>query len=159
MMTLPGYGTENIHLGQVSSVLLDSMGNPSRLSQSSDLREYWVYPEKHFEAIVSRRSNKLLSLFFHKGSAVAGGEFFGQSEDRIRRTFGEPNKQGGGLTFADGDYLGRWLSYDSGIGFHFDKSGQVITIAIFAPKRKVRAKKPEASWSHQVVHDLAALRR
>jgi hypothetical protein len=140
MATTPGYGTEQVHLGLASSALSKTMGKPSLRRKSGVLREYWVYPDQHFEAIVSLRSNRLLSLFFHQGSTLAGAEFFGQREADIRQQFGKPYKEGGGVTFTDGDYLGRWLSYSSGIAFFFDQAGTVKTVCISAKSKAVRSK-------------------
>lgn len=135
MKTSPGYGTLHVHLGQTSSDLVKSFGKPSRRQISSALREYWVYPELHFEAIVSRRSENLLSLFFHKGSTLGGAEFFGKSEDSIRELLGEPQKSGGGKTCDDGDFWGRWLAYETGITFFLGRAGKVKMVSVSAPKR------------------------
>lgn len=158
MNTSPGYGTQWVHLGQDSSELVKRLGKPSKRRKSSNLREYWIYTEPHFEAIVSRKSRRLLSLFFHKGSPLAGEEFFGESEDAIRELFGDPQKMGGGITFEDGEFLGRWLGYGTGITFFFDPAGKVNTVGISARKR-VAASKIVAKQRNSLSTQVAAFRR
>ena len=157
MRTSPGYGTQEVHLGQASSDLVKRLGRPSKRKAVSALREYWIYPELHFEAIVSRRTGNLLSLFFHKGSRLAGDDFFGLSEATLRKGHGDPQKSGGGVRFADGDFLGRWLAYKTGITFFLDEAGKVTTVAISARKR-VAPRVSVARHSGSVSAHIAAMR-
>ena len=156
--TSPGYGTRQLHLGQASSEVVKVLGKPSQQKVTSDLREYWVYPELNFEAIVSRRTGRLLSLFFHDGSSLAGGEFFGRSVRDIHGLFGEAHKSGGGTTFSDGECIDRWIAYETGISFFFNRAGRVKTVCVSAPKRtRKRLSVVRHSESHSA--HVAALRR
>jgi hypothetical protein len=139
MTLVPGYGIEDIHLGQTSAELQARLGAPSKRSKSSDLREYWVYSELKFEAIVSRKTARLLSLFFHRGCALAGAELLGHSEEEIVQRFDVPQRVVDGFSLADGEYFDRYTSYDSGISFFFDEAGKVKTVCVTARKRTARA--------------------
>jgi hypothetical protein len=158
MTTTPGYGTAELHLGQASPELQKQIGQPHHRRKSGAFREYWVYPDQRFEAIVSRRSNRLLSLFFHRGSTLAAVEFFGKTEKQILNIFGEPWKVGGDMEFADGDHIRRWLAYRSGIGFFFDKEGIVETVSISARSRQPDTK-PVSRVTMQHTRRIAALVR
>jgi hypothetical protein len=153
---MPGYGSEQIHLGQSAKELSKFLGKPAHRRKASTLREYWVYPALHMEAIVSRRSGRILSLFFHRGSTLGATDAFKQSEDELRRQYGEPYKQGGGLTFADGGHLGRWIAYRSGIAFFFAKDGTVKTVCISA-RSTARVAKPAARHGVALSQRIAAL--
>jgi hypothetical protein len=156
-MIKPGFGIEVLHLRQSADRLSADFGKPGRRQRAGSIREYWFYPEKHFECLVSRRSGNVLSLFFHSGNPFIEADLFRSDEDSIRRRFSKPDIEGGGFTTLGGDYVGRWLTYDSGIGFDFDVEGKLRTVSVFAPKRKPL---PKAAASHQLScqHQLAALR-
>jgi hypothetical protein len=117
-----------------------------------------MYPELGFECIVSRRTGRVLSIFFHKAIALAGKDIFGASEDRVRALYSSPSREGGGFRVGDDKFFGRWFSYGSGIGFHFDEAGRVETISVFAAKRK---RKPRVATSDRRVQSrgIAALQR
>ena len=157
MTIIPGRGTERLHLGQTSGYLRSAFGPPGRRRKAGAFREYWVYPELGFECIVSRRSGRILSIFLHSAHKLEGSEVFGASEDRIRALYSSPSLEGGEFRVDDGKFFGRWFSYDSGIGFHFDESGRVETISVFAAKRK---RKPRVVASDRRVQSrgIAALR-
>jgi len=157
MTVKPGFGVERLHLRQSADQLRSGFGTPKKRRKTGSFREYWLYPEKRFDCIVSRRSGVVLSLFLHRGNPFLGTEIFGANEDQVREMFSKPDLDGGGFTAVTGDYVGRWLSYDQGIGFDFNVSGKVETVSIFAPKRSAKAKK---TASHRQPHEqqIAALR-
>jgi len=161
MTITPGYGTEQLHLRQTSSELRAKFGLPAKRWKSDEFREYWSYPKSGFECIVSTRSGLVLSVFlkaaFHTGDVASSWPTFGATEESVRQTYSSPSMEGGGLPISTGAFIGRWYSYESGIGFHFDKSGRVETISVFAPKRK---RKPRVTTSDRRTqsHGIAALR-
>ena len=138
-MTKPGFGDEDLHLRQHTSQLLGRLGSPTKRSLSSALREYWLYPEQGIECIVSRKTSKVLSIFLKAGTAAPAQDqpdLIGLPLKEILSRYGKPDLEGGDLTLASGDYVGRWFSYETGIGFHFDHQGRVKTVSVFATKRK-----------------------
>jgi hypothetical protein len=161
MTITPGYGTEQLHLRQESSDLLKRFGHPAKRRKSDGFREYWLYPKDGFECIVSTRSGLVLSVFL-KASSHAGDDesepAFGANEEAVLQAYSKPALEGGGFKTSTGTFVGRWFSYDSGIGFHFDDSGRVETIAVFAAKRR---RKPRVATSDRRVESrgIAALRR
>jgi len=158
MTIVPGRGIERLHLGQSASDLRSVFGPPKRRVKAGAFREYWLYPEAGFECIVSRRTGRILSIFFHRADSRDGNDLFGASEDRVRALYSSPSMEGGGFRVGDDKFVGRWYSYESGIGFHFDESGHVKTISVFAPKRR---RKAQAARSDRRVDSrgIAALRR
>ncbi|HEX9201955.1 MAG TPA: hypothetical protein VF865_20535 [Acidobacteriaceae bacterium] len=158
MTIVPGRGTERLHLGQTSSDLRSAFGPPGRRRKDGSFREYWVYPDLGFECIVSRRTGRILSIFFHRAASFDGSDLFGASEERIRTLYSPPSFKGGGFRVGEDKFFGRWYSYESGIGFHFDESGHVKTISVFVPKRR---RKAQTTRSDRRVDSrgIAALRR
>ena len=163
MTLFPGYGTEKLHLGQSVDVLEKQLGPPESRSSEGSFREYWLYPSVALEGIVSRRSGRILSLFFRKQTSFVDKGLFGLNEAEVRESYSEPSHVGGGFQSKFVGYIGRWMTYDSGIGFYFDEAGLVETISVFARKRKAvvsskrksKGKSATASQSPQI----AALRR
>ena len=157
-MTLKsGYGTKELHLGQTSLELQGFLGTPARRTRASSLREYWLYPDQGLEAIVSRKSGKLLSLFFGGGGRLAGEEWFGRSEQEIRQQLGEPAREAGGFRLGKNDYFDRYLSYNTGIAFFLGQDHLVRKICITAAKRERKRK----AVQHLIAanHRVAAFRR
>jgi hypothetical protein len=161
MTIRPGYGTEQLHLRQTSSDLRAKFGLPEKRWKSDGFREYWSYPKSGFECIVSTRSGIVLSIFLKAASLAnsdaSGRPMFGADEDAVLRAYSKPALEGGGSNISTGAFVGRWYSYESGIGFYFDKSGHVETISVFAPKRK-RYPRVATSDRRTQSHGIAALR-
>lgn len=162
MTIIPGYGNEKLHLRQTASELKAKFGSPTELRRSNSFREYWIYSQYGFECIVSSRSDLVLSIFLktasHSCGDASGMPTFGADEKTVIRAYSKPAMEGGGFKTSTGTFIGRWYSYESGIGFHFDKSGHVETISIFAPKRK-RSLRVATSDRRTQSHSIAALRR
>lgn len=141
-----GYGNRTLHVGQRASELLRRFGRPRYRKQATTAsRSYWLYPQIGLECIVSRRSERVLSLFFlaqgcdgHKGANVRtqAGVRLGDSARRVRSYYGKPSKEGGGFELSSGDYVRAWYSYRQGVGFHFGRRGKLEIIAIFSPSRR-----------------------
>ena len=144
-----GYGLPHIHLGQFADEVSGRFGAARKVRKSSALRTYWLYPDAGFDCIISSKSKRVLSIFFH---AQNGGRLqeiqvvcqkavtFHATESEVRGAFGPPDKVGGDFTTGGGEYVPKWLSYPSGIGFYFGKDGGVETIGVFRPSR---LRKPE----------------
>lgn len=149
MTIVPGYGTDQLHLRQSSSDLRARFGLPTERRTSGKLREYWLYPQKGFECIVSRRTGHILSIFFSERfsriASVEGTHPFGASEGAVIAMLGAPSDQGGGFKLSTGEFIGKWLSFDSGIGFHFDHSGRVRTLSVFSAKRNPKIRHAKAA--------------
>jgi hypothetical protein len=154
MTIVPGYGTDAIHLGQTSSVLRSVLGPPTRRRKSGSLREYWVYSDLNFEAIVSQKTGRLLSLFFHLGSPLAGGRLLGLTEEAVYRKFTAPSRRVKGFPLTDDQYLDSYLAYDAGISFFIGKSGKVKTVVVSSPKRKYVASKQKPKHVDRRSHGM-----
>lgn len=148
MTVAPGYGNQLLNLRQTSAELREHFGPPRKRRKTGSFREYWFYPDQHFDCIVSMRSGRVLSFFLHPGTRLVEPEVFETGEDLVRRTYSSPKVEGGGKTLLTGNYLGRWYSYDEGIGFDFDKEGKLQTISVFASKQKARPKPHVMSATH-----------
>jgi len=155
-MAKPGYGFSDLHLREHKSVLRARFGAPAAKSRSGAFREYWLYPGSHFNCIVSRRSGEVLSIFVERGSPLLERDVFTADETWIRAQYGEPDLEGGGFTLSTGHYVGKWLSYPQGIGFHFDAEGKVERLGIFSPSRRKLANR---NAQVRAPLALAALRR
>ncbi len=141
-MTLtPGYGTDHLHLRESSDRIKHLFGEPAKRRKTGSFREYWLYPDHHFDCIVSRTSGAVLSLLLYSGKRITGDEEFALTEARVREMYGPPVQEGGGFRLATGDYVNRWLTYDMGIGFDFNAANRLQTISIFAPKKKPATKR------------------
>jgi hypothetical protein len=159
MTVKPGFGFEHLHLRGYSDLLIQRFGPPKKRRESGSLREYWMYPDQHFDCIVSKKTGLILSLFLHAGNPLGAAELFGASEDRILQLYRSPSKEGGGQTLMTGDFVGRWLTYDEGIGFDFGPDSKLRTVSIFAPKQKVKAKLKAVSATHREQSELIAALR
>jgi hypothetical protein len=135
-----GYGSDRVHLRQSSQDLVKLLGAPEKRRNSGALRQYWLYPAEHFECIVSRRSGRVLSLFFHAGNPFGESDIFAATEEKVRRMYPSKPLEGGGFRLSTGDFVGRWLSFDEGIGFHFDEKGKLRTVSVFARKHRADVK-------------------
>ena len=162
MTFIPGYGTERLHLGQSSDVLRSEFGSPQGKRRLGSFREYWLYPSYDVDAIVSRRTGKILSLFFRR-LIDSRDDLFDLSEAEVRAQNPYPAHEGRGLELATGGYIGPWLTYDKGIGFSFDRTGKIETVSIFAKKRLKRESEPKRSKAKSAstnqTSQIAALRR
>jgi hypothetical protein len=131
------------------------------MSRSENLREYWSYADLGFDCIVSQKTNRILSIFFSPTSPLATEIAqplpFGCTEDQIKTQFHAPENEGGGIQMTDGTFIGRWFSYDSGIGFHFNQDGRVEKVSVFARKRKPHIKSA-ASVQEPSTRRIAAMR-
>ena len=158
MIVKPGYGNERLHLRESIDHLRVSFGAPGEKRDVSPMRQYWLYPNCHFECLVSRKTGAVLSIFLRHSNPIGGEDLFGLTEPEIRNRFSTPDEEGGGLDTEAG-YFGRWLSYNGGIGFHFDKRGQVEVVSLF---RRKRASQKAPSMKAAVHQDqrlgMAALR-
>ena len=144
MTVRPGYGSPMLHLRQPSSKLLTEFGEPQRKVSVTALRQYWFYPEQHFECLVSKRTGAVLSIFLHRGNPVGGNDLFHLTETEIRMLLASPVAEGGGFEVEAG-YVPRWLSYSDGIGFYLDQTGKVETVSLYARKRTARTRKASES--------------
>jgi len=142
-----GYGSPTIHLRQPSDEVRKLLGKPEKKRKAPGAREYWIYSKLGVDVLVSRRTGRLLSIFFHrKGKGysrtadvrTASGIAMSTNRDHVLDSYGEPYKTGGDLLLSGGEFVGSWLSYRSGIGFHFDRDGRVEVISIFSAKRPGR---------------------
>lgn len=158
MIVTPGYGTTSLHLRQDAEDLRTTFGEPTGRTQASSLREYWLYPEKHFDCIVSRKSGKVLTLFLYSGNPFGATEIFGLSVKKIRDRWGNPSSQGGGYRLDDGSFVKSWWAYDNGVGVDFDEAGKVDTVSIFAKTQSSKVKVP-TKQTYTLRPQLAALRR
>ena len=157
MTVRAGYGTETIHLGQKAPDLRAALGQPSRRRSAGSMREHWLYTPLAFEAVVSRKTGNLLSLFYQNGSPLLENHFFTLDEPALRKVFGEPALVIEGTLLSDGSYLDRLLSYNSGISFFLGGNGIVRKVSITHPKRTPRRKAAQSAPArHQ---SIAALRR
>ncbi len=158
----PGFGSHDLHLGQTSSSLRDRFGQPTSIRQTGTFRDYWLYPVLGLEAIISRRTGNVLSLFFSRAETSdqpGVPSLLGTTEKSVVDQFGSPDLRGGDFQLPGGNYVDRWFSYDRGIGFHFDRQGYVKTVSIFAPKRKIKIRKPAAQHGRGQSRSIAALRQ
>ncbi|HEY5330775.1 MAG TPA: hypothetical protein VIJ79_12880 [Acidobacteriaceae bacterium] len=156
MMAKPGYGFSDLHLREHKDALCARFGAPATKRRSGAFREYWLYPGLHFDCIVSRRSGEVLSIFVERGTPFLDNDVFAADETRIRAQFGEPDLEGGDFTLSTGHYVGKWLSYPQGIGFHFNANGKLETLGIFSPSRRKLANRKAQVRAPLA---LAALRR
>lgn len=140
MTPFAGYGTEALHLGQNSSALISLLGKPKRKSATGTLREHWLYPELFFEAVVSRKSGNLLSLFYKTGSQLVDPSLFQMNEKEIRIKFGTPELAVEGVQVDGFGYVDAYLAYNSGISFFLGRDGSVRKVAISNPRRLPRRK-------------------
>jgi hypothetical protein len=157
MTVRPGYGIEALHLGATTTDLQARFGEPAVRRRSGSFREYWIYPSDHFDCIVSRRSRRVLSIFFHAGNRLMEPGIFHQNETAVRTEYSAPALEGGGFTSMTGNFINRWYSYDNGLGFDFDQKGRLQTVSVFAAKQTAKSK-ATASIRHSHEHSLAALR-
>lgn len=163
MTTKPGFGVEDVHLRQDASLLVERLGRPTKRHTSTPLREYWLYPDQGVECIVSTKTSRVLSIFLKAGIVTTSPrqpDLLGLSQQEIISRFGQPDLEGGDLTLNTGDYVGRWFSYVTGIGFHFDRQGYVETVSVFAAKRRPQQlNKGSAQHATSFSNSVAALRR
>lgn len=136
-----GIGTNILHLRQNVRSVVQLVGKPEGKTSSGKLRTYFLYPSKGLECIISEKSGNVLSIFFYPTSAdwlitsTDRGIAFGMSRRKVIERYGQPNSSGGGFKLMDDDFVGAWVGYDLGIGFHFDRDDRVAIISVFAPKR------------------------
>ena len=139
----PGYGFCDLHLGMSAAELIERYGTPVRLRKATSLREYWVYD--HFNFIMSRKTHRMLSLFVNaRFTAALGEDVEAWTEQSIRNKMGAPELEGGDVALSENEYLDRWITFASGIGFRFDREGRVKMVMIFR-KRRAAARKPVAT--------------
>jgi hypothetical protein len=155
MTITPGRGTDKLRLRQTSSSVLDQLGAPARKRRVGKLRDYWVYPDRGIEVVVSRHTHHLLSILVDFRANPADSPTERLTMEQVRDRFGIPSSEGGGVVLGDGTYFGRWFSYDAGIGFQFDRTDKVETISIFARRRRSTQ---TASHATRSSGQLAALR-
>jgi hypothetical protein len=144
-----GYGSRELHLRQEWSEVRKLFGNPEKMQKTDGFRVYCLYPQLGFDCIVSERSGKVLSLFFHRPSDDRVQSFpvrteaniaLGDALTRLVASYPMPDRRSEGFLLSDGTFVGPWLSFDDGIGFHLDSDNRVQTISIFAPVRRHAAK-------------------
>lgn len=148
MVLTEGYGCTALHLRQGYRQILDRFGVPDQKKPAStEMRTYWLYFKVGFDCIISRKSRKLLSLFFyrdkyagHNGAPVETTQGIrpGDTMKRVIAAYGQPQKKGGGFTTLDSTYVRKWFSYSDGIGFHFGCDDKVDIISIFSAGRRYR---------------------
>ena len=155
MTITPGRGANKLHLRQPWSMVLDQLDPPAQRRKVGKIREFWLYPDRGIEVVVSRQTQHLLSILLDFRTHPTDTPFGPLDVEQVRNRFGIPSSEGGGLILGDGTYFGKWYSYDSGIGFQFDQEGLVETISIFARRRRSRQAASHATSSSGQV---AALR-
>ena len=127
----PGYGTRTLHLGMTTAALENEHGLARECRPKGSFREYWLYPD--FDCLVSRNSNTVLSFFLRAGALHETSRQW--NEQSVVSEMGAPQLSGGGFCLSDGQYVDRWISYDAGIGFHFQADGRLVTLSIFRKRR------------------------
>jgi len=151
MKVRAGYGAPELHLRMEKDELRRAFGSPERKRKGDAFRLYYLYPKLGFECIVSERTGKVLSIFFHRpadpGSSLkvrtADGLAIGDGKAKLADAYPKPDKRSDGFRLSNGVFVGPWMSYDNGIGFHLDSENRIQTISIFAPVRRhaIRAAK------------------
>jgi len=151
-----GYGSPVLHLRQPSEEVRKLLGEPERKTKAPGARVYWIYADRGLDFLVSTRTGRLLSIFYHrkgggyKRTAIvrtASGIVMSATRDQVLDSYGEPYKTGGDFVLSGGGYVGSWLSYRSGIGFHFDRDGRVEVVGIFSPSQN-RGNRMKKSKTH-----------
>lgn len=142
-----GYGTSQFRLRRSSAEVTAILGRPRKVRSAQGARVYWIYPKAGLEFLVSTRTGRLLSIFFHRRSTrhpqaldlkAADGPIFSITRGDVQTRYGAPYKFGGNFVLSSGEYVRGWMSYKSGIGFHLDRHGKVETVSIFSPVRRNR---------------------
>ena len=135
---VPGFGANNLFIGQSEGSLIDLWRIPDRKVQHKDSM-YFIYKALALE--VELCSNRVERLFFYAGHRpktglrIAGMEVnFGVSRQHVIQKFGDPERQGNGRTILN-KYVRAWLYYPTGIQFEFGKDGKLELMTIFPPGR------------------------
>ncbi len=128
----PGYGMRTLHLGMATAALENEHGPAPECRPKGSFREYWMYAQ--FDCLISRKSNTVLSFFLRPGALRENSRTW--NEQSVLSEMGAPQLSGGGFYLSDGQYVDRWLSYDAGIGFHFQLDGRLTTLSVFRKRRQ-----------------------
>lgn len=140
-----GCGFDLFHLSQTAKQLTERFGKPSRkITAFATNRSYWLFPRYGFECIISTKSNRVLSLFFHRTGngylaapvRTSRGIAPGDWAENITKEYGPPDKFREGRKLSTGEYVRSWTSYFQGVGFYCGLDSKVDVIGIFARKRK-----------------------
>lgn len=133
----PGFGFEDLFLGQSEGHVLELWGEPDERDQI-DESSYFIYRKLALE--IELRSGHVYRIFFFARKqakteipTAVDGITFGTDKRALVRKFGLPTERGGGRYLSNRKYLRTWLMYSKGVQFEFGKSGKLELITIFEP--------------------------
>jgi len=160
MNVRPGYGAPELHLKMDLDDVKRSFGPPEKRQKGDGFRIYYLYPKLGFDCIVSQRSGKVLSLFFHRpldsqfDVRTDTGIAIGDDRAKVAAVYPKPDGSSEGFELSTGTFVGPWLSFDEGIAFHLDRKDKVETISIFAPVRRNAPSVADTRVASETVHEL-----
>ncbi|HZQ17926.1 MAG TPA: hypothetical protein VFA90_04325 [Terriglobales bacterium] len=148
LMIRPGYGADNLHLGQTESEIVIALGQPESRTRKYKGEYYYNYPGLGFEFDFGQRGGLVRYIFcFREGFrrnrqarvVTDRGIKPGDSKEAVLKLMGRPDAQGKATTLHFGDRLAAWFRYNDGINFQFDDDGRIEMITIAAPRQQANS--------------------
>lgn len=141
----PGYGTEEIRLGQTESQVKEVLGRPDRRIRKHRGYYFYVYKGKGLDLDFGKRGGKLKAIFFFqkgvyehdKAKIITDrGIRLGNLRSRVLETYGEPDQKGEAFVLHTGKAFHEWFYYFEGIQFRFSIDNKVEEVSISRKKKK-----------------------
>src|SRR2546423_5344989 len=158
----PGYGTDEIRLGQRESHAKAVFGIPDERIRKYDGYYFYVYKKRGVDLDFGKRGGKLkVIFFFQKGVyehdrakiVTERGIRLGDSRSRVLEVYGEPDEKGESFILHTGEYFREWFYYSDGIQFRFSPKNKVDEISISRRKKKpLRAEKKSIKRDRLINH-------
>src|SRR6266404_3791727 len=155
----PGYGTNEIRLGQTESQAKAVLGMPDQRTRKHQGYYFYIYKKKGLDLDFGKRGGKLKVIFFfqkdvyeHDRAKIITdrGIRLGDSRSRVLEVYGEPDQRGESCILHNGDYFREWFFYSDGIQFSFSRHNKVDEISISRRKRKLAQRKKGAKQTDRL---------
>lgn len=149
----PGYGTEEIRLGQGESQAKTLFGIPDKRIRKHKGHYFYIYKKRGMDLDFGKRGGKLKVIFFFQKAvhghdrariATERGIRLGDLRSRVLEVYGKPDDTGEPFTLHTGEHFREWFYYSDGIQFRFNQKNKVDEISISRRKKKsgVAIRKP-----------------
>lgn len=139
----PGFGCEELHLGQTEQQVVELLGLPEKVTRDLPDSYYYEYRAHGIDLDFGAKREPLKIIFFRSSrnkdalslSARIGTVRLGSSRSEVLRQFGQPDQSGEGFVLSSGEYKGAWLYFTEGMQFDLDSSEHVETMSISSAEK------------------------
>lgn len=143
LVVQPGYGSEQLHLGQNEREVRDLLGAPDSITRKFEGQYFYNYHPLGIQLDFGKRGGRVRYIYFFRGGvrnyrrakmATSDALSVGDRRSKVLSRRGRPDQKGEAFVLNWGEFSGEWMTYDDGINFQFGRDHKVDMIAIARQK-------------------------